>query len=90
MLTLTAISKRVAVAPPATESASPREVLDEALISAIASGDRDAMKTLYQRHTGRVHRFVLHLVTDAASAEDIVSEVFLALWHQAGSFKAKS
>jgi RNA polymerase sigma-70 factor, ECF subfamily len=48
------------------------------------------MKTLYQRHSVRVHRFVLHLVTDAALAEDIVSEVFLALWQQAGSFKRNS
>jgi RNA polymerase sigma-70 factor, ECF subfamily len=48
------------------------------------------MKTLYQRRSVRVHRFVLHLVTDAASAEDIVSEVFLALWQQAGRFKRNS
>jgi RNA polymerase sigma-70 factor (ECF subfamily) len=48
------------------------------------------MRTLYQRHNVRVYRFVLRLGADASLAEDIVSEVFLALWHQAGSFKGKS
>ena len=72
------------------ELASPREVLDEALVRAIASGDRDAMQTLYQRHSVRLHRFVLRLVPDPALAEEIVSEVFLALWQRAGSFRRKS
>ena len=48
------------------------------------------MHALYLRHHVRVYRFVLRLVAEAALAEDIVSEVFLALWQQAGSFKAKS
>ena len=38
----------------------------------------------------RVHRFVLRLVAGASLAKDIVSEVFLALWRQAGAFKVKS
>jgi RNA polymerase sigma-70 factor (ECF subfamily) len=90
MLTFTAISKHVVVAPPASEPASPWELWDEALVNAIAARDRGAMQALYLRHNVRVYRFVLRLVADASLAEDIVSEVFLALWHQAGSFKAKS
>jgi RNA polymerase sigma-70 factor (ECF subfamily) len=48
------------------------------------------MEALYLRYNVRVYRFVLRLGADAALAEDIVSEVFLALWRQAGSFKARS
>jgi DNA-directed RNA polymerase specialized sigma24 family protein len=44
------------------------------VVSAIASGDRDAMQTLYQRHSVQLHRFVLRLVPDPALSEDIVSE----------------
>jgi RNA polymerase sigma-70 factor (ECF subfamily) len=63
---------------------------DEALIAAIAAGDRAAMETLYNRHRVRVFRFALRLVDDAASAEDIVSEAFVEVWRQAGRFEGRS
>jgi RNA polymerase sigma-70 factor (ECF subfamily) len=86
MLALAALSKQ-AIAAPVGES---RSIPDEALISAIAGGDRRAMQALYLRHKVRVYRFVLRLAGDAALAEDIVSEVFLDVWRQAHGFKAKS
>ena len=63
---------------------------DEALIQAIAKGDRPAMQTLYRRHHVRIYRFILRLTNDASSAEDLVSEVFIGAWRQAGSFRSKS
>ena len=63
---------------------------DEALMSRIAGGDRDAMRTLYLRHHIRVYRFVVRLVRSQATAEDIISEVFLDVWRQAGSFEGRS
>jgi RNA polymerase sigma-70 factor, ECF subfamily len=89
MLALAALSKQVITAH-AGESASIREVSDEALVGAIAGGDRGAMQALYLRHKVRIYRFVLRLVGDAALAEDIVSDVFLDVWRQADGFKAKS
>jgi hypothetical protein len=38
---------------------------DEALIGAIAAGDRRAMQALYARHNVRIYRFVLRLTTTA-------------------------
>jgi RNA polymerase sigma-70 factor (ECF subfamily) len=38
----------------------------------------------------RVYRFVLRLSQDRSLAEDIVSDVFIDVWRQAGSFKGKS
>jgi RNA polymerase sigma-70 factor (ECF subfamily) len=38
----------------------------------------------------RVFRFVLRLVGDNSAAEDIVSEVFLDVWRQAGRFQGRS
>jgi RNA polymerase sigma-70 factor, ECF subfamily len=72
------------------ESGKTQETSDEALVSAIAGGDRRAMGTLYVRHNVRVYRFVLRLVSNTALAEDIVSDVFLEVWRQADAFKAKS
>jgi Sigma-70 region 2 len=48
------------------------------------------MRTLYVRHHIRVYRFIVRLVTDAGRAEDLVSEVFLDVWSQAGSFEGRS
>ena len=63
---------------------------DEALIAAIAAGDRAAMRILYNRHQVRVFRFAARLVDDAASAEDVVSEAFIEVWRQADRFEGRS
>jgi RNA polymerase sigma-70 factor (ECF subfamily) len=89
MLTLATSSQQITIAC-AGKTAAIRELSDEALMDAIAAGDRGAMRSLYLRHNARVYRFVLRLTGDAASAEDIVSEVFLEVWRQAAAFKARS
>ncbi|MDI3470271.1 MAG: RNA polymerase ECF-type sigma factor [Pseudolabrys sp.] len=63
---------------------------DEVLIGRIAQGDRLAMQVLFARHHVRVFRFVLRLVRNEATAEDLISEVFLDVWRQAGSFEGRS
>src|SRR5262245_31269564 len=63
---------------------------DEVLIGRIANGDRLAMQVLYARYHVRVFRFVVRLVRDEATAEDVISEVFLDVWRQAGRFEARA
>src|SRR5437588_5811272 len=63
---------------------------DEVLIGRIASGDRLAMQVLFARHHVRVFRFVVRLVRDESTAEDLISEVFLDVWRQAGRFEGRS
>ena len=63
---------------------------DEILIGRIANGDRLAMQVLFARHHVRVFRFVLRLVRNDATAEDLISEVFLDVWRQAGKFEGRS
>jgi RNA polymerase sigma-70 factor, ECF subfamily len=63
---------------------------DEVLIGRIAQGDRLAMQVLFARHHVRVYRFVLRLVRNDASAEDLISEVFLDVWRQADRFEGRS
>jgi len=63
---------------------------DEVLIGRIANGDRLAMQVLFARHHVRVYRFVLRLVGDPSNAEDLISEVFLDVWRQAGRFEGRS
>jgi len=63
---------------------------DEVLIVRIAGGDRLAMQVLYARHHVRVYRFVLRLVRNEVTAEDLISDVFLDVWRQAGRFEGRS
>ncbi|EKS28746.1 RNA polymerase sigma factor sigX [Afipia felis] len=69
----------------ATQAAS-----DESLIGRIAQGDRLAMQVLYGRYHVRVYRFALRLVRKEQVAEDLISEVFLDVWRQAGKFEGRS
>ena len=48
------------------------------------------MQVLYGRHHVRVFRFGLRLVRDEQLAEDLISEVFLDVWRQAGKFEGLS
>jgi RNA polymerase sigma-70 factor, ECF subfamily len=67
-----------------------RDMPDATLIAQIATGDRLAMHALFARHKTRVYRFILRLVGDAASADDLTSEVFLAVWQHAHKFQGRA
>jgi RNA polymerase sigma-70 factor, ECF subfamily len=66
------------------------EASDEALVARVTHSDRHALRLLFGRHRQRVYRFALRLVGNSATAEDIVSEVFLELWRRAASFERRA
>lgn len=70
--------------------AAQTETSDVACIRAIANGERRAMNQLYARHNARVYRFILRITGNASVAEDLVSDVFLEVWRQAGRFEGRS
>jgi RNA polymerase sigma-70 factor, ECF subfamily len=63
---------------------------DEMLLEGIADSNRTAMHTLYSRHNARVFRFILRMVRDTTTAEDLVSQVFLDVWRTAGQFEGRA
>ncbi|HEX5507896.1 MAG TPA: sigma factor, partial [Pseudolabrys sp.] len=63
---------------------------DDVLIGRIAAGDRIAMQVLFARHRVKVYRFMLRLVRNEATAEDLISEVFFDVWRNAGKFEGRS
>jgi len=62
---------------------------DEAVMKALAEGDKQAIQVLFARHNVRVFRFVLRLVSNASVAEDLVNEVFIEVWRQPGKFAGR-
>lgn len=64
------------------------ELSDGELHRAALAGSGEAMAALYQRHGGLVYRFTLQMSRDAAVAEEITQEVFLALLTRIDRFDA--
>jgi RNA polymerase sigma-70 factor (ECF subfamily) len=56
---------------------------DEALIAAVAAGDREAFGALYRRRRPDVYRFALHMTGVPAAAEDVAQDVFMTVMHEA-------
>jgi len=59
---------------------------DSQLICAVQRGDSEALGALYDRHAEDVHRVASRLLKDGRDAEDLVHDVFLQVWSDAGSF----
>jgi len=81
-----------AVSAPAVSRRRPAqgEASDEALLGLIANGDKCAMQVLFGRHNVRLFRFLMRLVDNQATAEDLVSEVFVEVWRDAAKFQGRS
>jgi RNA polymerase sigma-70 factor (ECF subfamily) len=60
---------------------------DVDLVAAIARGDRDAFRAFYDAYAGRLLAYVRALGRERNAAEDVVQEVFLAVWRKAGSYR---
>jgi RNA polymerase sigma-70 factor (ECF subfamily) len=63
---------------------------DEILVEQIAGGSKTAMQALFARHRTYVYRWLLPFVRNETLAEDLLSEVFLDVWRQAGRFQCRS
>jgi RNA polymerase sigma-70 factor (ECF subfamily) len=61
------------------------EETDEELMRALAGGRQEALGLLFARHAPLVFG-IAQQTLDRAAAEDIVQEVFLAVWHGAATF----
>jgi RNA polymerase sigma-70 factor (ECF subfamily) len=60
------------------------------LVQRVAAGDEKAFDQLYQKFSPAVFNYLLRLVNEQPAAEDILQEVFVAVWQSAGKFRAQS
>jgi len=74
----------------AGRQSSAKETSDQVLVGLVAQGDKDAMQVLFARHNVRVFRFLMRIIDNEATAEDLVSEVFIDAWRHADRFEARS
>ncbi len=56
---------------------------DRHLVGAMAQGDAEALRTLYQRHGRTVYALAYGILVDPTDAEEVVSETFAYVWQAA-------
>jgi len=62
---------------------------DAEMIQRLKGGDPHALAEIYDRYGRAAYSLILHVVRDAAIAEDVVQETFLRVWNCARGFDAK-
>lgn len=65
-------------------------VHDDPLIRRIASEDRHALMTLYERHRGSLIAYLRLFIADQGLIEEVVQDTMLAAWKGAGRFAGRS
>jgi RNA polymerase sigma-70 factor (ECF subfamily) len=71
-------------------SGQQRQLSDDDLIKRIAGRDTAAMHSLYVRYRTKVFNFIHRRMRERHNVEDLVSQVFLDVWHAADTFKHRS
>lgn len=61
---------------------------DGQLIERIVHKDSDALGKLYDRYERVIYSFACQIVKDPAAAEEVMQELFLRIWKNAGQFDA--
>ncbi len=61
---------------------------DGQLVELVAGNDADALEALYDRYGKVAYSLARRILADATLAQDVVQEVFLSLWRNAGRFDA--
>lgn len=61
-----------------------------ALVLAVATGDRNAYQRLYVKTAPKLFAIILRMIRDRSMAEDILQDVFLRVWRNAGNFTPQS
>ena len=59
---------------------------DGTLLSRLLQRDVSAFEELYDRHSRLVYGLVLRILQQAATAEEVMQDVFLQLWRNAGRY----
>jgi RNA polymerase sigma-70 factor (ECF subfamily) len=57
-----------------------------AALARVAGGDRDALKLVYRDTAAKLYGVCLRILRDNGEAEDVLQDVYLAVWRRAGTF----
>jgi RNA polymerase sigma-70 factor (ECF subfamily) len=72
------------------ETISRMSVDEYALMDRIATGDPDALETLYYRFHPKLARFLWRIIGRREGLDEIINDIFVDVWRGARSFRAAS
>jgi len=71
-------------------SSSSSALTDRQLLQGASRCDEGAFNELYQRYSVSIYNYLLRLIHERAVAEDLLQEVFVAVWEGAGRFRGRA
>src|SRR5919205_4478770 len=63
---------------------------DEVLMKNISSRHHEALTELYGRHSKRLRATIDGVVHEEAEADDVLQEIFIQVWEEAGRYSPKA
>lgn len=63
---------------------------DPQLLKGTARRDEGAFEELYHRYSGPIYNYLLRLIHEEDVAEELLQEVFVAVWQGAGRFRGRA
>ncbi len=76
--------------PPHTVPQTCTNAAQLVLVERLQAGDATVFETLFRQSSARVYRQALHLLGAQAEAEEVVQDVFLAVYQKAHTFRGES
>lgn len=80
--------RRSGLSQPTTDSVGLDGLEDRALVARVVEGDARALEALYGRYGRACFGLARRILADEQFAQDVVQEVFLTLWRDAGRYDA--
>jgi RNA polymerase sigma-70 factor (ECF subfamily) len=75
---------------PLTDVAGLSEASDETLMKAITNRHQTALRELYQRYGKTLKSVITRVVHEETEADDVLQEIFLQIWKEAGNYSPKA
>lgn len=75
------------VAPSLAQEAARKQLV--AALARVAGGDRQALQFLYRETSAKLFPVCNRILLDRGEAEDVLQEVYIAVWRHAGAFDPK-
>ncbi|MEO8438978.1 MAG: sigma-70 family RNA polymerase sigma factor [Spartobacteria bacterium] len=75
---------------PFVDTAGLAQASDETLMQAITNRRQTALRELYQRYGKTLKSVITRVVHEEAEADDVLQEIFLQIWKEAGNYSPKA
>jgi RNA polymerase sigma-70 factor, ECF subfamily len=81
---------KITVHPSSVRPVQPGAADERALVERCRQGDLGAFEEVYRAHAGRLYSVAFRLLGNAADAEDLLQEIFLAAHRKLDTFRGES